>query len=170
MMDDLLLSDRNPEIKKVKYIDDDEETGGIGGIITTEPNGGNTLMTLIVGSSLFCLLALTLLFTALKRRGKEEVKEEGVLGITPYDGKNLGVTGICPDVHECTSSSCPKCYVDNKIMFLEAPETPRPPSTKAADDRTKGWGMAPSLDSSSFETSSTTEFTEGKPSLFNCFS
>ena len=94
-MDDLLLSDRNPEIKKVTYIDDDEETGGIGGIITTEPNGGNSLMR-IVGSSLFGLLVLTftLSFVALKRRGKEEVKEEGVLhkefNLT-YDGKNLGV-------------------------------------------------------------------------------
>lgn len=168
MMDDLLLSNRNPEIKKVKYIEDDEETGGISGIITTEGNGGNTLLPLILGSS-FGLLALILLLAALKKRKKEEVKEEGVLGITPYDGKNLGVTGICTDVHECTSASCPKCYVDNKIMFLEAPETPRPPSTKAADETKGGWGMAPSLDSSSFDTSSTTEFTEGKPSLFNCF-
>ena len=51
---------------------------------------------MIVGSSLFGLLVLTftLSFVALKRRGKEEVKEEGVLhkefNLT-YDGKNLGV-------------------------------------------------------------------------------
>ena len=79
------------------------------------------------------------------------------------DAANLGKHASCMDVHECKSAMCSKCYVDRSVMFVDAPVTPRPPpSTRArAFDEVPsgyGWSAKESMDSSSFESSSTTEF------------
>jgi LPXTG-motif cell wall-anchored protein len=132
--------------------------------------GGGNNFPLILGA--VGGLLLLLLFGALFKRKKEHVEHasssslDAGIGIVPAndsfiaaDSKNLGMHASGMDVHECKSAFCPKCYIDRNIMFLAAPPTPRPP-TAQEEAAENGWNAPTnsSLGSSSYESSSTTEF------------
>ena len=158
--------------------DDDDGSGGVVGgippvslITDDDPTiGGGNNFPLILGA--VGGLLLLLLFGALFKRKKEHVEHasssslDAGIGIVPAndsfiaaDSKNLGMHASGMDVHECKSAFCPKCYIDRNIMFLAAPPTPRPP-TAQEEAAENGWNAPTnsSLGSSSYESSSTTEF------------
>jgi hypothetical protein len=164
--EDLLLTEDNPEVKKVKLWkkkDDFQPAAAAGGIEPGIAVGAVVgLLALIIGGSLVKKKTDANTNNASRSLGTVPIKSKksGLSFVAP-DAKNLGKHATCMDVHECKSAMCPKCYVDRSIMFVDAPNTPRPPPAARVFEEAPtgfGWHMNSDLGSSSFESSSTAEF------------
>lgn len=118
---DELLTDDSPEVKKVKFLEEDDGVT-IVGVIPPQPvaNGPGDLPVYLAAS--FGFLALLLAGYALRKKrhyteATEEIKDDpsfiGAVG--------LGNLASTMDVHQCTSATCPKCYVNRSIMFVNTP-------------------------------------------------
>ena len=179
MDDDELLTDDNPEVEKVKYLEDEEEEEEEtnDGAVVIPPIGkpppvsnGTKPLPMILGAASVGILALLALGGLMVKKKKPDETNPVMPSRTDScsfvvaDGKKLGQHASCMDVHECKSAFCQKCYVDRSIMFVGAPITPRPPPSTPASTQVfqemppgVGWDEI-NLDSSSFESSSTTNF------------
>lgn len=174
MEENELLTDENPTVKKVKFLEEEEEEEEIviPPFLESPVAEDSDQMPLILGVSLG-LLALLLGGAFLKKKKFGNTTDRSLVVppaksntsssfVAPSVG-NLGKHTSCMDVHECKSAFCPKCYVDRSIMFVDAPKIPMsvPDDNKArVFDETpveQGWHNV-QLGSSSFESSSTTEF------------
>ena len=138
MANDELVTDENPEVEKVKYLDegennnDDEETILVGD--RSERANGDPSIPVMVGASLAALVALLGVYllkkkTSITTKGveiepDEEFTSPTVSFIAP-DGRNLGKLTSCMDVHECKSSVCPKCYVEPRTLFIPSQQFPQ---------------------------------------------
>lgn len=162
MEKDELLTDDNPEVEDVRFLEEEEDDDILIAVPPKlgEPgaNGGPKL-PLILGAT-FGFLALFLGASLLRhKRGKFA---EGIVagaGAAAAAPSGLQVHAATMDVHECKSAACPKCYQQNQgVKFVNAPPTPRPPPANANNGIPSAWVENSSLESSSFESSSTTEF------------
>lgn len=156
---DELLTDENPEVEKVKMWEDNSSIPPIPPITGTSVDGSPEL-PVILGAT-FALLALLLAGGLLRNRKNFD---EGITGAVKTDNSFVAPTGLdvrasCMDVHACKSAACKKCYESGQgVCFHHAPVTPRPPRAFIEDGAPVGWVEQPSMGSSSFESSSTTEF------------
>ncbi len=145
MANDELLSDDAPDVEKVTFLGEYEDTEtedndfGGGVVLATDPTaqlnegGGNNMDGVIIGASFAALAALLIAFL-IGRKKKDEEEEENPFGVTAFagvrdggsftaaDSKDLGGAASAMDVHHCKSQTCSKCYHTNKLQFLPVPK------------------------------------------------
>ena len=165
MKDDELLTDDNPQVEKVKYWEEDEDDEIVVPPITDTPVAEDGSGVPAIAAASAGLLALILGALLLKKKKREIAKKPAIIcppaagnSFEGADAAQLGKHASCMDVHECKSAVCPKCYAGRSIMFVEAPQCKCPPPARTFEEVPHGWLNKPSLESSSFESSSTTEF------------
>lgn len=158
---DELLTDDNPEVEDVRFLEEEDDDGitPIPPLVSGPIENGDTELPLILGAT-FGILALLLAGGLLRS------KKYAAAGIAAgkADGTFAAPVGCdvhasTMDVHACTSAACPRCYEQNQgIKFVNAPEVAPPPRAVVEDGIPSGWMANSSIESSSFESSSTTEF------------
>lgn len=131
MVNDDLVTVHNPEVKKVKYFDQNNITdpGNIIGSDDETRASGEPPISIVVGASIMALAGL-FGFYLVKRQAKKyaahsstEDHEVDEIMMSPNsfvapDSKDLGKVSTLMDVHECKSAVCPKCYVDPNVSFV----------------------------------------------------
>lgn len=115
---DELLTDDNPEVKKVKFWEEEDDGVPVG----AQPVAGGGELPIYLAAS-FGFLALLIGGYALrKKRNHTESTEDEAKTVSSFVGVvGLGNHASTMDVHQCTSATCPKCYVNRSIMFVDAP-------------------------------------------------
>ena len=131
MVNDDLVTDDNPEVKKVTYLDQKNNTdpGNLIGNDDEKKADGEPPISIVVGASIMALAGI-LGFYLVKRQAKKYAVESAIddhdvdeVMMTPNsfiapDSKDLGKVSTLMDVHECKSAVCPKCYVDPNVSFV----------------------------------------------------
>jgi len=133
------LLDENTDVKKVKYIEyDNDNDGDLIPSQKPERAQSETPIPLIIGASLLTLSALIAIYLY-KRRRLIAIKTADALNdddgpsyiedifsepdsYEEPDGNDLGKNATIMDVHECKSSTCPKCYDNPSVTFISAPQ------------------------------------------------
>lgn len=125
---DQILTQDNPELKKVTFIEDENVKENVG---TVEQAAGDPNISLMVGASLAALASLLGLYIVKKHAISVEKRSNTTSSnplifpsptpsLIPPDSKDIGKRTSCMNVHECKSASCQKCYVNNKdIEFIQ---------------------------------------------------
>jgi hypothetical protein len=126
MVNDELLTDENPEVEKVKYLEDDPNNIPFDED-TLQRATGEPPISIMIGASLAALAAILGMYMVKKKvafveKGKIEdddiVLPSPAASFIPADGTNLGRHTSCMDVHECKSAVCPKCYEESGTTFI----------------------------------------------------
>ncbi len=166
MDNDELLTDDNPEVEKVKWLEDGDVPVIPPPIIETPVTTPQNDVPLILGAT-FGILALLLggLLLRKKQNFTEAVVAPPPKKTSSFVGPtNLGVVASAMDVHECKSAACPKCYENPGVCFIHAPNKGSSPPPRAfvedgiCREIPPAWKDPSLSSSSSFESSSTTEF------------
>jgi len=161
MKNDELLTDDNPEVKKVKFLEEDDDSTPI---VPQPVAGGGGELPIYLAASFGFLALLIGGYAMRKKRTFTEATE------VKTDSSFVGVVGLgnhasTMDVHQCTSATCPKCYVNRGVTFVNAPMCqPALPPSRVFDEAgaDAGWdgpsvAGASTLDVSSIQMSSGTQ-------------
>jgi hypothetical protein len=132
-----LLSDKQPEVKRVKLMGEERVPVIIPvneKVAPVDDVGGRNIDGIIIGSVFAALATLLLAFLIGRKRDKEEEEDESPFGVVAFagvrngsftqaDSKDLGVLASAMDVHHCKSQTCSKCYHTNQLQFLPVRKT-----------------------------------------------
>ncbi len=135
MVNDELLSDDNVELKKVKYLEEDDNNNSTNEVTGDRAATGEPPISIVVGASLMALAGL-LGFYLVRRQAKtfsggtklHDDANEVMLSPNSFiapDSKDLGKVCTAMDVHECKSALCPRCYDGSNIAFIRTQSNPQ---------------------------------------------
>jgi hypothetical protein len=126
MLDDELITDDNPGVKKVKFLDGDNNTDNGDNTVIGEPASGEPPVSVMVGASLATLAVLLGLYIMKRKATSIENEDNLPVVLSPASlssfvapaSDNLAKHASCMDVHECTSAICHKCYTGQQTQFV----------------------------------------------------